>query len=328
MHEERICQLHFEPSVFINESRNRLHQSAFPTLHLTSECDSTNNDTLINGIPLSLFSVSYSTFTSIIFNYKYLLNLIFFFLIQDHRVLNMSKAELLYHAQMAAANNLTITAVPLLKPKPNMDVINDTFSEPLNLSKPTLNTSHPVIKSPPKNKLQHFTTTIPTETIPVTSIPSPAPSVPPQTNGNSKIVHQTNGTHSSGFRRPRQIFSQEQEDQLAVYVRETSNYYSGLSSKEVRIMAYVYGVCNQVDMPTGWHETHQASFDWCVGFVKRTKLPPTMITGISNKGKSKASHSNSNNNNNEITSLPTPNTTTSPIKATKNVSIVESIEID
>lgn len=98
----------------------------------------------------------------------------------------------------------------------------------------------------------------------------------------------TNATlNNGGFRRPRQVFTLEQENQLADYVRETSNYYSGLSSKEVRIMAFVYGVCNQVEMPPGWHESHQASFDWCVGFIKRTKLPPQMITGISTKGSNK-----------------------------------------
>lgn len=101
----------------------------------------------------------------------------------------------------------------------------------------------------------------------------------------------TNISNAGGFRRPRQVFTMEQENQLADYVRETSNYYSGLSSKEVRIMAFVYGVCNLVEMPTGWHESHQASFDWCVGFIKRTKLPPAMITGISTKGSSKQSKS-------------------------------------
>lgn len=58
VHEERICQLHFEPSAFINESRNRLHQSAYPMLYLSNECDSTNDDMTFNGIPLSLFNVS------------------------------------------------------------------------------------------------------------------------------------------------------------------------------------------------------------------------------------------------------------------------------
>lgn len=113
----------------------------------------------------------------------------------------------------------------------------------------------------------------------------------PVTNSNVNTNPITNISNAGGFRRPRQVFTMEQENQLADYVRETSNYYSGLSSKEVRIMAFVYGVCNLVEMPTGWHESHQASFDWCVGFIKRTKLPPTMITGISTKGSSKQSKS-------------------------------------
>lgn len=84
-----------------------------------------------------------------------------------------------------------------------------------------------------------------------------------------------------GYKRPRQIFTLQQEDQLAAYVRDTANYYSGLSSKEVRILAFVYGVCNQVDMPAGWLETHQASFDWCLGFIKRNKLSPMILSGHS-----------------------------------------------
>lgn len=102
-------------------------------------------------------------------------------------------------------------------------------------------------------------------------------------NGPVKSMKSNDGN----FRRPRQIFTMQQEFELADYVRDTSNYYSGLSSKEVRILAFVYGICNQVDMPTGWHESHQASFDWIIGFMKRTKLPTTMITGISTKGSSK-----------------------------------------
>lgn len=79
------------------------------------------------------------------------------------------------------------------------------------------------------------------------------------------------------YKRPRQIFTLSQEEQLAVYVRDTATYYSGLSSKEVRILAFVYGVCNSVDMPSGWRETHQASFDWCLGFIKRNKLSPMIL---------------------------------------------------
>lgn len=79
-------------------------------------------------------------------------------------------------------------------------------------------------------------------------------------------------------RRPRQIFSLQQEEELANFVRETSDYYSGMSSKDVRTLAFVYAVCNRVEMPTGWRESSQASFDWCLGFIKRNKLSPMMTT--------------------------------------------------
>lgn len=212
----------------------------------------------------------------------------------------MTKQELLYHAQMAAANNLTITAVPSIKP----NTVNESFAEPLNLTKASLSTTQSPDNSLLLNKSVQFDVSKDESKL-VTQ--SPIQLVQPmqlsQLNGNTKTVQPspTNGNNSSNSRRARQIFTQGQEEQLAVYVRETSNYYSGLSSKEVRIMAYVWGVCNQVEMPPGWHESHQASFDWCVGFIKRTKLPPTMITGISTKGKSKSSTPNINNGK---TSLP------------------------
>lgn len=207
----------------------------------------------------------------------------------------MTKQELLYHAQMAAANNLTITAVPNIKP----NTLNESFAEPLNLSKSSINSTQTLNHSLLLNKMDQLNNLNDESKL---AIQSPVQSMQPikltQLNRNvAKTVHPlpTNGTNSSNSRRARQIFTQGQEEQLAVYVRETSNYYSGLSSKEVRIMAYVWGVCNQVEMPPGWHESHQASFDWCVGFIKRTKLPPTMITGISTKGKTKPSTSNINN---------------------------------
>lgn len=87
------------------------------------------------------------------------------------------------------------------------------------------------------------------------------------------------------YKRPRQIFSIDQEEELAVHVRDTSNYYGGMSSKDVRTLAYVFGTCNQVDMPTGWQETHQASFDWCLGFIKRNKLTPMMSSKSGGPGR-------------------------------------------
>lgn len=110
------------------------------------------------------------------------------------------------------------------------------------------------------------------------------PTTPPKTASPASTMTNLPNT---GFRRPRQIFTLQQEEQLATYVRETANYYSGLSSKDVRILAYVYGVCNQVEMPNGWHESYQASFDWCCGFQKRNKLSPLIINTVTNKNHSK-----------------------------------------
>lgn len=234
----------------------------------------------------------------------------------------MTKQELFYHAQMAAANNLTITAVPSYKP----NTANESFAEPLNLSKASISSTQTLDDSALLNKMDQSNNSKDESKL---VIQSPMQSIQPmqlsQLNGNAKTVQPspTNGTNSSNSRRARQIFTQGQEEQLAVYVRETSNYYSGLSSKEVRIMAYVWGVCNRVEMPPGWHESHQASFDWCVGFIKRTRLPPTMITGISAKGKSKSSMSN-------INTGPTPLPDTSSRISIDNVnnSNPTAIEID
>lgn len=88
----------------------------------------------------------------------------------------------------------------------------------------------------------------------------------------------TSGGGVQHTRRPRQIFSLQQEEELANFVRETSAYYNGMSSKDVRTLAFVYAVCNRVEIPTGWQESSQASFDWCLGFIKRNKLSPMMTT--------------------------------------------------
>lgn len=37
IHDERICQQHFDATMFLNESQNRLHQYAIPSLYLTTK---------------------------------------------------------------------------------------------------------------------------------------------------------------------------------------------------------------------------------------------------------------------------------------------------
>lgn len=181
----------------------------------------------------------------------------------------MKKAEMLYKKHIFA-HDLTITPSNGYRASTggsgnfNNQSINYTSVQPMNLS-----ISMPAVKN-----------VTPTPPItPPTTIPA--------------------ATTNAGYKRPRQIFTLQQEEQLAAYVRDTANYYSGLSSKEVRIMAFVYGVCNHVEMPVGWRETHQASFDWCIGFIKRNKLSPMVVQTISHK----------NNNNNAIKTQQLPKLT-------------------
>lgn len=133
--------------------------------------------------------------------------------------------------------------------------------------------------------------------------PSSASSTP--TTSLKSIDNNNTAATNPNYKRPRQIFTLSQEEQLAVHVRDTATYYSGLSSKEVRILAFVFGVCNQVDMPVGWRETHQASFDWCLGFIKRNKLAPMILTSHTYKN---VNNSKAQNNTPQVTQESSPNT--------------------
>lgn len=86
--------------------------------------------------------------------------------------------------------------------------------------------------------------------------------------------------HWATNKRAQQIFSDEQEAELSKFVRDASDYYNGITSKDVRILAFVYGVCNQVDLPEKWQHKHEASFAWCSGFAKRNKL--ILLSMVSN----------------------------------------------
>lgn len=180
---------------------------------------------------------------------------------QENNGLNISRSDLLFHAQLAATNDLTIT--PVSNQKSSLKkCVGNPFAEPLNLSISSLQRT---MNSTVSNS---------------TNGSNKVPKLPTSQNAKSSNAKISNPI---GSKKPRMIFTLEQEEQLAVYVRDTSNYYSGLSSKELRILAFVFGVCNQVEMPPGWLENHQASLEWCIAFIKRVKLPPTMITGITIK---------------------------------------------
>lgn len=74
-----------------------------------------------------------------------------------------------------------------------------------------------------------------------------------------------------GYKRNKQIFSDEQEKQLEGYLLEASDIYFGLNPKEVRKMAYTLAVENNLQIPMSWETNKQAGPDWLTSFLGRHK---------------------------------------------------------
>lgn len=72
-----------------------------------------------------------------------------------------------------------------------------------------------------------------------------------------------------GYAKPRQIFSVETEIELVEYITYSSKILFGLTTKEVRSLAFQYAVANNISVPQNWSEVAMASVDWLQGFLKR-----------------------------------------------------------
>ncbi|XP_069685007.1 uncharacterized protein [Periplaneta americana] len=72
-----------------------------------------------------------------------------------------------------------------------------------------------------------------------------------------------------GYVRHRQTFSDELEKRLEDYIIHCSRIYYGLSSKDVRTLAYEYAVACNIKFPEKWAETKMATEDWVLSFLKR-----------------------------------------------------------
>lgn len=58
------------------------------------------------------------------------------------------------------------------------------------------------------------------------------------------------------------------ENELAAYLIEQSKLYFGLSTKEVRRLAYEFSVKNNIEVRENWIKNQMASSDWLTGFLK------------------------------------------------------------
>ena len=72
--------------------------------------------------------------------------------------------------------------------------------------------------------------------------------------------------------KPRQIFTDGEERDLAEYLVSASNVYFGLCPKEIRKLAFEYASANSKVVPDSWKEKKEAGADWLNGFLRRHHL--------------------------------------------------------
>lgn len=74
-----------------------------------------------------------------------------------------------------------------------------------------------------------------------------------------------------GYKKSRQIFSDEQSQKLEAYIKHASKIYFGLSPMNVRKLAYECALKFDVLMPESWLEKKMAGPDWLTNFLKKNQ---------------------------------------------------------
>ena len=79
----------------------------------------------------------------------------------------------------------------------------------------------------------------------------------------------SNLTMEFGYKKPRQVFSNDQEQILVKYLLQASSIFFGLVPTEVRILAHECAKRFSIVTPPNWSDTGMAGPDWFSGFMKR-----------------------------------------------------------
>lgn len=69
----------------------------------------------------------------------------------------------------------------------------------------------------------------------------------------------------------RKIFNDDEEEALVSYLKMSANIYFGLTTKDLRTLAYSYANINCIKMPKSWEINKEAGTDWITSFLKRNK---------------------------------------------------------
>ena len=72
-----------------------------------------------------------------------------------------------------------------------------------------------------------------------------------------------------GYNPHNRVFNSEQEGKLADYIKYSADLYFGLSTRDVRKLAYQCAMHYQLKFPGSWTETEMAGVDWLNAFLER-----------------------------------------------------------
>ncbi|XP_011696449.1 PREDICTED: uncharacterized protein LOC105455090 [Wasmannia auropunctata] len=75
-----------------------------------------------------------------------------------------------------------------------------------------------------------------------------------------------------GYTKPRQIFSDEQEQELTLYIQKCSKIFYGLTTTDAKTLAYEYCCVNNIQIPDKWKIKSSATKDWLKGFMNRNPI--------------------------------------------------------
>ncbi|KAF2883613.1 hypothetical protein ILUMI_22563 [Ignelater luminosus] len=70
----------------------------------------------------------------------------------------------------------------------------------------------------------------------------------------------------------RKVFTKDQEEELAAYVAHSAKLYYGLTTSDLRKLAYEYAIANNITISEVWKSSSMASRDWLCGFLKRQSV--------------------------------------------------------
>jgi len=78
-----------------------------------------------------------------------------------------------------------------------------------------------------------------------------------------------NEKSQTGYRPHNRVFESHQEGMLRDYVKRAADLYYGLSTRDLRRLAYQCAVHYKLKFPQEWFKTEMAGTDWLNAFLKR-----------------------------------------------------------